>query len=332
MSMETAVPTLTAYLAEPIEVGEPDVAGPLAVFPLFGPPARFEYQSFAQGRAHGVSIKELAGLASVNDLVVNNPTGLAVLLFEGEEVLGAQQNRTFDVSALVPAQSTLRVPVSCVEAGRWDGRRHREEFAPAPQAAYPTLRRLKNEAVLAAVASGADARADQDAVWSEVDHKLDALTASAPTRAMHDGYEARRHELGELTGACSLKPGQTGMLVAIGGEFSVLDRVSQPGVLGSLFEPLVQGYALDALGGADAEPPSVDNAQALVDAVLSSPTQERDGIGLGRDLRLNANGVTGAGVVCADELVQLSVFARDGHRADAPLHNARIRRPSRRRP
>ena len=37
--METAVPTLTAYLAEPLEVGAPDIAGPLAVFPLFGPPA-----------------------------------------------------------------------------------------------------------------------------------------------------------------------------------------------------------------------------------------------------------------------------------------------------
>ena len=36
--METAVRTLNAYLAEPIEIGEPEVAGPLAVFPLFGPP------------------------------------------------------------------------------------------------------------------------------------------------------------------------------------------------------------------------------------------------------------------------------------------------------
>src|SRR5436190_13153078 len=102
--METAVPRLTTYLKEPLDVGEPDVAGPLAVFPLFGPPAHFEYQSFAQGLAHGVSIKELAGGASVNDLVVTNPTELPVLLFEGEEVLGAQQNRTFDVSVLVGAQ------------------------------------------------------------------------------------------------------------------------------------------------------------------------------------------------------------------------------------
>src|SRR3954447_14076343 len=148
--MEAAVPTLKAYLEAPLVVGEPDVAGPLAVFPLFGPSARFEYQSFAQGSAHGVSIKEIPGGGSVNDLVVSNPTGLPVLLFEGEEVLGAQQNRTFDVSILVAAQTMLRIPVSCVEAHRWDGARHDEVFSPAPQSAYPTLRRLKNEAAYVA--------------------------------------------------------------------------------------------------------------------------------------------------------------------------------------
>ena len=329
--METAVPTLNAYLEAPLVVGDPDVTGPLAVFPLFGPLARFEYQSFAQGRAHGVSVKELPDGASVNDLVVHNPTGLPVLLFEGEEVLGAQQNRTFDVSVLVAGSSTLRVPVSCVEAGRWDGRRHGEDFAPAPQASYPRLRRLKNDAVYAAVVSGAAARADQRAVWNEVDEKLESLGATAPSRAMHDGYEVRRRELAELTDACNVWPEQTGMLVAIGGEFDVLDRVSQPLVLKWLHEPLVQGCALDALGVPEAEPPSVDEASEFVESVFQTPTLERDGIGLGRDVRLNARGVTGAGVVCADELVQLSVFAGDDHCADAPLHETRIHRPSRRR-
>src|SRR3954454_6965174 len=101
--METAASTLTAYLEHPVAVGDPDVAGSLAVFPLFGPSARLEYQSFAQACAQGATIKELGEGASVRDLVVHNPTGLPLLLFEGEEVLGAQQNRTFDTSILVAA-------------------------------------------------------------------------------------------------------------------------------------------------------------------------------------------------------------------------------------
>ena len=56
--------------------------------------------------------------------------------------------------------------MSCVEAGRWDGRRHGEEFEPAPQAAYPELRRHKNGHARAEVGGRDEARADQGEVWS----------------------------------------------------------------------------------------------------------------------------------------------------------------------
>ena len=70
------------------------------------------------------------GAASVRALVIENPTDLPLLVYEGEEVLGAQQNRTFDDSVLVASGEKLRVDVSCVEAGRWDGSR-RERATPA---------------------------------------------------------------------------------------------------------------------------------------------------------------------------------------------------------
>ncbi|MGG7379793.1 ARPP-1 family domain-containing protein, partial [Escherichia coli] len=68
-AVESAPPTLDHVLAAPLGVGEPDVHGPLAVFPLVGPPPVLEYVAFADGCARGVVVKELAGGASVNDLV-----------------------------------------------------------------------------------------------------------------------------------------------------------------------------------------------------------------------------------------------------------------------
>lgn len=54
--------TLAAQLAAPLTVGEPDVVGPLAVFPLItGAEPSVRYVSFAEGRQKGVSIKELHG-------------------------------------------------------------------------------------------------------------------------------------------------------------------------------------------------------------------------------------------------------------------------------
>ena len=148
------MPTIAPHLAVEITVAAPTVVGSLAVFPLIAdrsPSVR--YISFAEAVQRGATVKELPGGASVNDLIVHNPLDVSVLLYEGEEVIGAQQNRTFDVSAFVAANSVLQVPVSCVEAGRWDGGRHSESFEPAPQTANPRLRRMKNTQARASLAA-----------------------------------------------------------------------------------------------------------------------------------------------------------------------------------
>src|SRR5437868_14846136 len=98
---ETVMPTLAPHLAAQITVAEPTVVGSLAVFPLIADRSpSVHYISFAEATELGATVKELDAGASVNDLVVHNPLDVPVLLYEGEEVLGAQQNRTFDVSAL----------------------------------------------------------------------------------------------------------------------------------------------------------------------------------------------------------------------------------------
>jgi hypothetical protein len=324
---EPALPTLDSFLAEPLRVGDPDAHGPLAVFPLYAPAPRLEYLAFADACARGLTIKELEHGASVNDLMVLNPTDANVLLYEGEEVLGAQQNRTFDVSVLVPAGAALRVPVSCVEHGRWDGSRHAEAFSPAPQAAYPGLRRMKNRTARARVAAGLEARADQHEVWDEVADRSARHDVHSPTAAMHDIYEVRRGHLSEFVAAIRLHPQQTGALVAIGGRMTVLDHVSRPEAFATLHAPLVQGYALDAIEAPDLPAPTTDEARAFVAGLARTRATQHDGIGLGRDARFSAGGVSGAALIAGDELVQLTAFADDA--PSAP--RTRIRRPSRRR-
>jgi hypothetical protein len=329
---------IDSYLAKPLELGEPDVSGPLAVFPVFGPDPRLEYVALGEARERGFTVRELQSSASVNDLLVENPTDARVLLYEGEEVLGAQQNRTFDVTVLVAPRAKLRIPVSCVEVGRWDHRRHREDFEVSPQAAYPELRRAKSRQAALAVAQGLEARADQAAVWQDVDDKSARLGAHSETGAMHDVYESRRDRLNELNAAIRLHDNQLGSLVAIAGRFAVLDYASRPEVFAALHRPLVQGYALDAVDTFDRlepgnlEPPSIEDARGFVSLVTGTEPSERAAIGLGRELRFAADGVAGSGLVAEDELVQLTAFPDDAGPGDNLSARAgRIRRPSRRR-
>jgi hypothetical protein len=330
------MPTLAPHLATQITVAEPDIVGSLAVFPLIADRSpSVQYLSFAEAVQHGANVKELAGGASVNDLVVQNPLDVPVLLYEGEEVLGARQDRTFDVSALVDASSSLRVPVSCVEAGRWDPTRHEEAFAPAPQTANPRLRRMKNTQARASLAAGLEPRAVQREVWREVADTAGRHGVNSHTGAMHDVFERRREQLDAVAQAVEMCCSQVGMLAAIGGRFVVLDHVSEVEAFGALHGPLVQGYALDALEASDASPPSTDDARDFVKLLLDAPCTVGRAVGLGESLRFAFGGLAGTGLVCKGELVALTAFADEpgeGESQDRPLVSGRVLRPSRRRP
>jgi hypothetical protein len=321
------MPTIANRFSATVRLAAPQHAGTLTVFPIFGGEPKSEYTSFAQGQASGVTISELQDGASVNDLVVVNRGGLPVLLFEGEEVLGAQQNRTFDVTVLVAPGTELQVPVSCVEAGRWDGDRGDEVFEAAPQAAYPALRRSKNIVARASAAAGREARADQSQVWNEIAAKRQRMGADSPTDAMHDVFESQRCSLDELAGAVSRHEGQIGALVAIGGQCRVIDMVSRADVWTALHGPLVQGYALDALDapGLDLLPETAGLAiaEAFLDAAVAASVTERAGVGIGVQVEVANRLLAGSGLALDGELLQLSVFANDTPRT-------RVRRPSQR--
>jgi hypothetical protein len=352
MSTSSDTSSIQKFLAESLRVGEPDVAGPLAVFPVFGPEPRADYTSFADAHRHGAKIGELTGGASVRDLEIVNPTGRSILLFEGEEIHGAQQNRTFDVTVLVEAGGRLVMPVSCVEAGRWDGSRHAEEFRPSPQAAYPALRRAKARHAHREVLACRDPRADQGEVWQDVAHKSSLHGAHSPTGAMHDVYEARRATLRDITERIRPHDGQCGALVAIAGRFAVLDYVSRAEVFAQLHGPLLQGYALDALevldtrraqmelkaqgetDGPDATDdfppaPAVEDARGFASLVEGAHPLRHPSIGRGEDLRFAEDGVAGSGLADEDELVALSAFPGDGSDPAGPSLSSRRRRVAR---
>ncbi|MFN8161710.1 MAG: DUF6569 family protein [Solirubrobacterales bacterium] len=335
----TQTDSIANLLAEPLRVGEPVRIENLTVFPLFGPGPRLDYVSFAQGREDGVRVGEIEGRASVNDLVVENRSGEIVLLYEGEEVLGAQQNRTFDVSALVAPGAKVRMPVSCMEAGRWDGRRNREEMLPAPQTANPRIRRAKALQVNAVLAAG-PARAMQADVWDEVAHERARHAAHSPTGAMNDVYEHRRDRLRRIEAAAPCQEGQVGSIAAINGSMRVLDYASRPDVYRSLHGRLVQGYGLDALAEEqDGRPAdaSLETARGFALLAGEAPiSSRRPGCGLGEEVRFAAHAATGSGLANRGELIQLSVFPDQGDgdsgssRRPGP-RPGRVRRPSRRR-
>src|SRR5947199_5635045 len=107
-------------------------------------------------------------------------------------------------------------------------------FAPAPQAANPRLRRMKNTQARASAAAGMEARAVQGEVWREVAETAGRHGVNSRTGAMHDVFERRREQLEAVARAVEMHCSQVGMLAAIGGRFVVLDHVSEVEAFASL--------------------------------------------------------------------------------------------------
>ena len=324
------------YLDGRLTVGEPDVSGAIVVYPVFGPEPKQDYISMNRAQAIGFKVNEQPGGGSVRDVIATNPTGSAVLIYEGEEVLGGQQNRTFDKSVLVGPGETVIAPVSCVEVGRWDGSRNAEDFRPSPQTADPDLRGHKARAAHRARMAGVEERADQSEVWALVGERSRNLGVSAPTGASSEVYESHRDRLQASAAQINLREGQIGMVLQLGAKVLTLDMVSRPDVFADLHSPLVQGYCLDALGrNQRASFDGTEKAERFIRRVVGNRIFENDGIGMGRGFGFENSRAVGSGLVSGEELIQLSVFTNRPDRRGAaarPTRRTRINRPSRRHP
>ena len=130
----------------PAQLDEPTIHRGITVVPLF--PRRdpgAAYTTLAAALRRGLRITETSAAGSVPELVVANPLDEWVLLYDGEELVGAKQNRILNLTVLVAAESVTPIPVSCVEAGRWH--RRSPTFAAAAHTAGPQLRLRKARAL-----------------------------------------------------------------------------------------------------------------------------------------------------------------------------------------
>jgi len=147
-----------------ITVGEPICWEGLAVFPLFAQAGgRLEYRLSDEAMAEGtVSVEEISEAGSVPNLLVENKGSTRVLFLEGEELIGAKQNRILNTTVLVAAGSKTRIPVSCVERGRWGYRS--PKFGSGGTHSPSRLRRILKGSVTAALSAGRGHTSDQTGI------------------------------------------------------------------------------------------------------------------------------------------------------------------------
>ena len=134
---------ITAALTD-VLVGLETSFNRLSVVPLIAgvPPRAPSYVTLDEALAGGnFEVTEISDAGRVPELHVLNRSNRPVLMLDGEELVGAKQNRIVNLTILVPAKTNLPIPVTCVEAGRW---RHRSrDFSSSGHAHYAHARARK---------------------------------------------------------------------------------------------------------------------------------------------------------------------------------------------
>jgi len=297
-----------------LQVGDPIGHLNLTLVPLRGERrGQLEYLLSMDALAAGtLTITEVSEGGSVPELLAANHGQQMVLLLDGEELVGAKQNRILNTSVLLPAQSKTRIPVSCVEQGRWRHVSH--EFAPGSYSPAK-LRARKSRDVSRNLATVGEARSDQGAVWEEVAFSMCAAAVPSPTMAMHDVVEQRRDSLTGFIEAMKYPADARGVMAATGGQFVAMDLFDKPATLERIWTRLITGYAMDAFGpnqGADkGKQLTAKGAAALLEHVGEIACQAFPSVGIGEDWRLEAEDVLGQALVAEGECVHLCAFPND---------------------
>ena len=113
------------------------------------------------------AVTEVGEAGIVGEVLVKHGSGGApLLILDGEEIIGAKQNRTFNGSFVVMPGAETKLPVSCVEQGRW--RHSSMSFGSAARTVAPSIRAEKVRKTAGTLVREGSYRSDQSAVWDSV--------------------------------------------------------------------------------------------------------------------------------------------------------------------
>lgn len=293
-----------------IRVGNPICHESLTVFPLFTEsPGQLDYLLSDEAiNAGAVTIQEVSEGGSVPDLLVENRSDSRVLFLEGEELVGAKQNRILNTSVLLPARSKVKIPVSCVERGRWAYKS--KHFGSGGRHSPSKLRYTVKSSVYDALQQGAGHRSDQGKVWGDVDLQQAAFGVSSGTAAMEDTFLANQEKINLCTAQFHYPDGAVGVAVALGDKLVAVDLFDKATTCSKVWRRLLSGFILDSLDRSNEAGQATPNAVEEALAALSQSSWEQvQPVGEGEEYRATPkDGTQASALAFGDELVHGSLL------------------------
>jgi hypothetical protein len=282
----------------------------LSVYPLIATrdePARYSLldEAINQGSAR---VTEITEDGHVPELAFVNKSNQPVLLIDGQELRGARQNRTLNITILAKPDSEMVIPVACVERGRWAYRQRNLEASE--NLLFSSARAAGARAVSESLRRRTGARADQQELWKMIDERFRSSNRASETDAMADLYASNDSRLAAYQAAFTWLPKQAGAVFAIDGVPVAVELFDSPDTFQKQLKKLIRSFALDASSSAkliETAPP-LQAIQEILAQVGSTDCQCFKAVGDGDDLRVSSDQISGGALVVDGRVVHLSAF------------------------
>lgn len=282
-----------------------------------------------------VKITETSESGEVPFLKLENTGEQPLLILEGEELVGGKQNRIVNTSIVILGSMAIKIPVSCMEAGRWTSRR--EDFASG-EAVFPAKSRARQkESVSYNLLREGSFRSDQGAVWDEVSLSLHQMSAASPTADFRAARLKAAHRVEAFVEAFHPAVGQVGAIFVSKDGILGLELLGTAELFGRCAKKIIRSFAFEVLADDDLTSMPSGAATAWWAKVREGTLARRSSPGAGEDLRSEAGDLIGSGLLWDGELVHFSCFpeeeaGRNSHeptsrRASAGERRRRMRRP-----
>ncbi len=295
-----------------LQPGPAAQAGPVTLIPLLGPDRSPAITTLGAHRgAEQVDVREVSESGVVARVLVVNGSLLPLLLLDGEELVGAKQNRVVNASTLVGAGVSLEVPVSCCERGRWRNisRGFRSEGRSMPW----SLKAQKHSRVTSSLLNHRGFDADQGALWRDVDTYLTDRNVRSRSDALSDAFDADREEIDRLRRQLlhdGPLPNQVGVAFALRGKLLGLEIFGSNELYAQAHERLLHACLTEALGVESGPSEHLADPIDLVMAVLTEPSTSQPSSGLGEDHRFEGRRGSGFLLSWREAPIHAGVFAR----------------------
>jgi len=303
--------TATAQLFAAYRVGEPISVRNLTVTPLYatreGGPAYITLDEALAGKS--AETTEINEAGSVPELRFRNDGQLPVFLLDGEELRGAKQNRVLNMSILADAKAETMIPVSCIEAGRWNFKSR--AFQSSAHAHHSRGRAGKLRSVSDSLRMFGAARSDQSQVWSEIGRKQAAMMSASATSALSDTFDSYKDPIEEYVSGIDFPKDACGAAFAVNGATLGVEIFDRPETCSALIGKLIRSWALDALEAERAAPArngvSLDE---LLARVSRAKGDRYEAAGLGDHVRFEDDKVVGGALEYEGVRLHTVAYAR----------------------